>query len=222
MSINFGVLGTYFPTKKIGYTIGLQFMSYSESTSGNNYYTSFKAIDSENETYERRIWGNNISEEVKLSVVHIPLQITYNFLENRNLSLYGSFGPGISVPVSKNFTGKGTFTYKGYYPEEQALLYDLPEFGFSSDVNINTKGKLRTNLAFFDFGITVGAAFNINRYYKLHTSVGYNFALTNPVKAEGSHSLSNNINSYYSFMNVGKNGLSNLCFSLGISKSILF
>ena len=45
-------------------------------------------------------------------------------------------------PVSKKYTSKGTFTYKGYYPAYNVLLENLPAYGFPSNYKSAVDGEL--------------------------------------------------------------------------------
>ena len=222
LAFNFGLSARYYLDKSYGLSTGMELLNLKQTYSGKDYYTSFNDFDSENKPYERRIWGSSISESAKLALLHIPIHFFYWNTINRNLAIFGNIGPGISIPLKRQYTGTGTFTYKGYYSEYKVLLFDLPEYGFSTDVPVNTTEKLKTPLAIIDVGASVGIAFTINRYYKFFTTVNYTRSLTCISKNTGTYHVSNETGSFNSLLYNGKNNLNNVSFSIGIQKDILF
>jgi hypothetical protein len=222
LAIDFGLSARYYLDKSYGLATGIELLNLKQIFSGKDYYTSFGEIDSENKSYERRIWGSSISESARLAMLHIPVHFFYWNALNRNMALFGTIGPGFSVPLKRQYIGSGTFTYKGYYSEYKVLLYDLPEYGFSTDVPVNTTEKLRTPFVVIDAGVSVGLAFTINRYYKFITSISYIRTITGISKSTGTYHISNETGSFNSLLYNGQNNLNNVSFSIGIQKDILF
>ena len=219
---DFGVSCLYYVDKTYGFTSGLHLISFHQETSGKDYYNAFDAIDTDNKPYERRIWGSSISENLSLHLINIPLHFFYKYSFSRNMNLFVTFGPGISIPVVRNFSGSGTFTYKGYYSDSGVLLFDIPVYGYNSNVSVNKTQKLNTPLAIVTASANVGIAFAMNRYYSFVVSAGYFRSLSRVAKNNNSHSLSNDIGSFNSFLSAEKTVLSNVSISIGITKDILF
>jgi len=219
---NFGVTAQYFLDKTYGISSGIQMLSFKQTSTGNEYFESFDDIDSDNQSYERRVWGKNISEKTSLRLIHLPVHFFYVHPLNGAIAVYGSIGPGISIPIQKKYSGSGMFTYKGYYPEDGVLLHDIPVYGFNTDVSVNTNETLKNRFVILDVGASFGFAFTINRYYKFHTSLNYYRSISNLAKGNGSYHISNELGSFNSFLYNGKNNLNNLSISIGITKDILY
>ncbi len=219
---DFGVSFNYFLNKTFGFSSGIRLISFNQTTSGKEYYTAFDATDTENQPYERRVWAKDISEKLSLHLVNIPLHFFYKYSFNRNMALFADAGPGIFIPVVRNYSASGVFTYKGYYPDTHALLYDIPVYGFSSNVVVDSKLTLKAPLAILNVGASVGFAFAMNRYYNFVASVGYIRTVTPVAKNITPHTISNEIGSFNSFLNNGGGYLSNFSVSIGITKDILF
>jgi hypothetical protein len=221
-TFHFGLVGKYYLDKSYGIASGIQLMNFKQSFTGNEYYTSFNEMDSENQSYERRVWGSTITESSNITFIHIPVHFFYKYTFNRGLAAYGSIGPGFSIPVKKQYSASGTFTYKGYYPEDDALLYDIPIYGFSSNVPVNVTEKLKTPFAIIDVGASIGLLFTINRYYRFFTAVECSHSITNVGKKAAEYHMSNEIGSFNSLLYHEKSRFNNVSFSIGITKDILY
>jgi hypothetical protein len=211
--------------KKTGISTGLLFKSYKSTFSGKEYQISFNSIDGEGDAYIRNVTGSQISEVSSLSCIRIPIQFFYTFQITRDISFVAELGPGISIPLKKECQGSGTFTYTGLYPQyNNVVLADIPPYGFNSNVPVDLKDKLKTNFAFVDAGLSAGVVFSITRYWKFHTSVNYNRSLTRIIKSSYSsdYHISNELGSYYSFINNAHSAASDFYISFGIRKVILY
>lgn len=217
-----GVSFHYYFDKTYGFASGVQLISFRQTTSGKDYYNAFETIDTENKSYERRIWGSNISEKLSIHLINIPLHFFYKYPFNRNLALFASIGPGISIPVVRNYSGSGLFTYKGYYPDTKVTLKDIPVYGFNSNVSVDTKQKLKTPFIILNASANAGFTFAMNRYYTFVASIGYFRTITQVAKNFTPHTLSNEIGSFNSYLNNGGGSLSNFSVSIGVTKDILF
>lgn len=221
-SFNGGVSAKYFINKNFGLSSGIQFLSFNQTAKGDSSYESFFLRDSEDSLYERRVWGKNIMEKTTLGVIHIPLHLFYYHPLNRKVAVYASAGAGITIPIRKKYTGSGTFTYIGYYPNLGAELYSIPLYGFASDTTINTSNNLSNRLITFNIVASIGVTFTINRYYKFFTAVNYYRSVSSVVKENGNYHISNEVGSFNSFLGYGSGVLSNISVSIGITKDILF
>lgn len=223
MSINFGITGQYFMDKSYGISSGIQLLNFKQTFSGKTYYDSFNSIDSEGESYERRVWGNDVKETSTLRLINIPIHFFYGLPIARGVTLYGAIGPGFSFPVQKQYTGSGVFTYKGYYPQYSNVIIENPSiYGFGGNDTIKANETLKCPFAIIDLGVSVGLSFTINRYYKFFTSVNYIKSVTGISKSSGAYHISNEMNSFYSLLYNQKNGFTNYSISFGITKDILY
>lgn len=126
-----------------GISLGAGYGSYSSNHLLESYEFDYTTTDSENDSYERRITGTDIFEIQNISFLNIPVTINFSVPFNRNkMGFYVHSGISFSIPVSGTFSSSGTFSYKGYYPEYNVLLEDLPAYGFGTNINNEAAGEL--------------------------------------------------------------------------------
>jgi len=136
VSFDFG----YSFSRSFGLSTGLGFSSYSTKVSPDTYSNKFNTTDSENELYERRIEGSDIIELQDVSFLSLPLALNFTLPVGKKGGFFLQTGIYFSLPVIKNYSSSGTFTYTGFYPAYNVLLQDLPEYGFVSNAAVATDG----------------------------------------------------------------------------------
>lgn len=133
----------YFFSKYFGLSTGLGLSPYFTRLSLDSYSNSLDTIDSENESYERRISGKYIKENQKIYFLEIPVMINFQCPFSKAIGFYVQSGINLAIPVSKNYSSSGTYTYSGYYPAYNVLLKDIPYEGFKSNVKNDINGELK-------------------------------------------------------------------------------
>lgn len=169
----------YFFSKYIGLSSGIGFDSYNSQLFLAGYQNKFNAIDSENETYERQVSGTGIKEDQKIGFISVPLCLNIRFPFTKTVGFFLQPGINLEIPISKNYTSSGAFTFKGYYPAYNVLLEDLPDYGFPSNVISTSKGELE--LKSFDVNMIASAGFDFYVQKKIQLSVAafYSKSLSN-------------------------------------------
>lgn len=133
----------YLFSKYFGLSTGIGLSPYFTELSLDSYLNSVDMIDSENESYERRISGSNIKEVQKIYFLEVPLMLNYMYPMGKTNGFYLQSGINLSIPVVKNFLNSGTFSYSGYYPAYNVLITDIPYEGFKSNVESDISGELK-------------------------------------------------------------------------------
>lgn len=137
------------------------------------HQTPFKdQIDQDGDLFHLLAEGNNLNEETKLSFIEIPMFAKLRFIlyDSKIFNhIFFNLGPVFSIGVSNSVIVDGTYTYRGYYPEYHVVLYDIPEYGYYTDTNINSTAESKTksfNMSgLIEAGINIplmGEALNMN------------------------------------------------------------
>jgi len=189
-------------SKSIGLSIGLGFDSYKTDLSLNTYANKFNSIDSENESYERRIAGTDIKEIQTISFLNLPLCIDFQLPVSSRFGFFLQTGISFSIPMSKKYNSSGTFTYTGFYPAYNALLQDLPAYGFVSNTEIKSDGSLELKTFNIDGMANAGFQYLIRNKIRIALGIHYNRSLSNISKysSPDSFQLSSDINQINSMM----------------------
>jgi hypothetical protein len=169
----------YFFSDYIGLSSGLGINSYKTQLNIDSYQNSFSATDSENESYTRRVSGNGIKEIQNISALSIPFYINFRLPLIKSIGFFLQSGLNMSIPLSKNYTSSGTFSYKGYYAIDNVLIENLPDYGFPSNVSGNTDGKLTLKSLAFDFVASAGLSYFIQEKFQLALAASFDKSLSN-------------------------------------------
>jgi hypothetical protein len=192
----------YFFNPVFGISTGLSYASYQGQLTLDSYQNKFSATDSENETYERRVSGKNITEDQNIGFLGIPVCLNLRLPAGKTFGLFLQAGLNFAFPVNKKFTSNGTFTYKGYYPAYNVLLEDLPAYGFPSNAAVRSEGTLNLKPVCFEAIASAGFDILIRKKFQLLMAATYNQSLTSiadypdPEKFQ----LSTDVNQIYSVM----------------------
>jgi hypothetical protein len=161
----------YFFSKYFSFSTGIGLSPYFTRLSLDRYTNSLDTIDSENESYERRISGININETQKIYFLEIPVMLNFQCPFSKAIGFYLQSGINLAIPVSKNYSSSGIFTYSGYYPAYNVLLKDIPYEGFKSNVKNDISGELKVKTINSELVASGGFYFCTEKQYQV--SVGF-------------------------------------------------
>ena len=133
----------YFFSKYFGISTGIGLSPYVTQLSLDPYSNSLDTVDIENESYERRISGNNIEETQKIYFLEIPVILNFQCPFSKAIGFYLQGGINLAIHVGNNYSSSGTFSYSGYYPAYNVVLKDIPYEGFKSNVKNDVSGELK-------------------------------------------------------------------------------
>jgi OmpA-OmpF porin, OOP family len=179
-SINAGY--SYFFSQHWGVQSGLG-LQWFNARSTINYFSAAPQVDMDGESLEFRANYNNWQEKQQALFLDVPLTFQYRHALSNKISLQGSVGGKISIPVSSNYkTTGGSITTTGYYAQLNAELSDLPEYGFATITDsYNGKLSLRpTYMAIAD----VGGLYTLSPKVDLYVGAYINYGLNNALKAD--------------------------------------
>jgi hypothetical protein len=163
----------YFFSKNFGISSGVGFNSFQTQLALNPYENNYNTTDSENEAYNRRVSGQDITELQKVAFLNIPICINLQLPFGYKFGFFLQPGINLSIPVSKKYSSSGTFTFTGYYPAYNVLLQDLPAYSFSTNVKSNSEGDLE--LKSFTTDLLASAGFFFFLQQKIQVAIGVTY-----------------------------------------------
>jgi OmpA-OmpF porin, OOP family len=173
---------SYFFTKHWGVQSGLG-LQWFNARSTVNYLSATPQVDMDGETFEFRANYNNWQEKQQALFMDIPLTLQYRHALSSKISLQGSAGGKISIPISSSFkTTGGSITTTGYYSRLNAELSDLPAYGFRTISN-SYDGTLSLRPSYMAIA-DVGGLYTLSPKVDLYLGAYINYGLNNAVKAE--------------------------------------
>ena len=170
-------VGYYF-SRYIGLSTGIGYSTYKAQITLANWQSIFSATDSENENFEMRATGTNITEDQKISYLNVPVYLNLRLPLRGKIGLFLQSGINLAFRTGQNYTGNGTFTYKGYYSKYNVLLENLPLYGFPANKATSSQGKPGIE-SFAVFAVArAGVDFNINEKIQLSFGGTYNKSIS--------------------------------------------
>jgi hypothetical protein len=118
----------YFFHPRWGISSGVGVSHYNASYSLNYTHIDYHVQDSEGEFYDHITEVVGREEQRNLLALDIPLGCEFRYQASDRVSLWGSIGAMMEVPLMTSYTvTDGIVRTKGYYPQWGLTLYDLPE-----------------------------------------------------------------------------------------------
>ena len=179
-SINAGY--SYFFNQHWGVQSGLGLQCFN-ARSTVNYLSATPQVDIDGESMEFRANYTNWQEKQQALFLDIPLTIQYRHALSNKISLQGSAGGKISIPISSSFkTAGGSITTTGYYSRLNAELSDLPEYGFTT-ITDSYNGKLSLRPSYMAIA-DMGGLYTLSPKIDLYLGAYINYGLNNALKAD--------------------------------------
>ena len=163
----------YFFSKYFGLSTGIGLGPYITHLTLDHYSNSLDTIDSEEESYERRISGNNIKETQKIYFLEIPVILNFQCPFGKSTGFYLQSGMNLAIHVGNNYASSGTFSYSGYYPAYNVVLEDIPYEGFKSNVNNDVSGELKVKTLNPGFIASGGFYFHNQKHFQISAGFFY-------------------------------------------------
>ena len=220
-SYSLSVEAGYFFSRYFGISSGIGLSPYSSRFFLETYSNSLDTIDSESEEYERRISGRDIDETQKIHFLEIPLMLNLQLPFSKAIGFYVQGGINLAIPVSRNYSSSGIFTYTGYYPAYNVLLHDIPYEGFKSNVDVEKTGDLKVKTFIPELAASGGFYFRTDKQFQIAIGAFYKKMLSDisAYTLPDPFHLSTHENQLRSFMN-GSEGTT--ACSMGISVSLRY
>ena len=93
------------------------------------------AVDADGDSFQAIYTYGELSEKLKLTYFDIPIRLCIGQPASDRVTAYFKLGITPSIKVSSKFDGEGTYSLKGYYPQWDVTLENIPELGFGNDID---------------------------------------------------------------------------------------
>jgi Outer membrane protein beta-barrel domain len=165
-------------SKYFGLSTGIGLSQYKTKLSLDTYSNSLDTVDSEGESYERRITGEDIKETRKIYFLEIPLILNFQCPVGGPVGIYVQGGISMAIPIGTDYSGSGIFSYKGYYPAYNVVLEDIPYEGFRNNVKNDVTGELNVKSVNFEFLTSGGLYYHNSKNFQISAGVFYKSMLS--------------------------------------------
>lgn len=134
------------------------------------------AIDSDNESYERKTKYSSLVEEQKAIMLMFPVSVEYYYPIYSMMDLYASAGVEVLIPQQVNYeVVSGEIETRAYYSNYDVELYNLPQHGLESKASdYNGDIKLTNSYSML---MEFGALFHLTKQLGLCMSGYFTYGL---------------------------------------------
>lgn len=101
---------------------------------------TIESVDADGDKYQAICDYSDMAEKQKLTYLNIPIRLCIGQPVRDRVTAYFKIGVTPSINVSSKFEGEGTYSLKGYYPQWDVTIEDVPELGFGSDFDSYADG----------------------------------------------------------------------------------
>lgn len=171
----------YFFSDNIGLSSGIGFISYKNQLTLDSYQSSYTATDTDTppESYERKVTGANIKESQKIGCLSVPVSINLHLPVGDKSGFFLQAGVNIAIPIIKNYSSSGKFSFEGYYSAYNVWLSNLPDYGFPMDKPIVSNGQLELKSIEFNVAASGGFDFFIQERMQIAIAACYDKSISN-------------------------------------------
>lgn len=93
-------------------------------------FEKIDCTDNDGDAYQASLSTNDLKEQLTLTYLDIPIRLCFGQPAKDRVTAYFKIGVMPSINLLSNFNASGTYTLKGYYPQWDVTLEDIPELGF--------------------------------------------------------------------------------------------
>lgn len=164
--------------------VGLGVSYYNKKIYFDNFSENLLGIyDYDDTKFNAFMSYKNIEESANFTYLDIPLYIEYGKPYQTKLNGWVKLGIKTSLLIANKFSGTGTYTSTGYYPEWDVELHNIPNLGLYTDRQSYEDAEYKFS-PFVIWGCLSGGinipftSFNENRLSKFILRVGGNLEYT--------------------------------------------
>lgn len=168
----------YFFSRYFGLTTGIKYSQYYSNLYIDTYQNHLNTVDIENDPYELRITGNDVEEIQQFDIMSIPFCVNVRMPLNKVFGAFLQTGINFFIPLSKSYESVGTFTYQGYFPAYNVVLENMPEYGFPSDLIIQSKGIPELNHLSIGCVASLGLDYLVNKRVQFIAAAYFDMSLS--------------------------------------------
>jgi len=180
----------YMITKGFGIGTGIRIGTYSTTLRINNYnkqLTSY-VTDDDNDEYYPIFNITELEELNKIKTIDIPIFLKFRGGKGKT-GFYFDLGAIYSKFRDATYTLNGTGTVKGYYPEYNVTLENIPEYNFTTQNFNATEEDMTMPSSNLSVATSMGISFMVYQDVTLRIGVNALFGLTDLMYYESRHPL---------------------------------
>jgi hypothetical protein len=148
-----------------GIGIGAGYSKYSSDVSLDKYYNTTAAFDNEGDNYEYRVYGSNLKENQLINFIEIPFLLVLQNQYHKKFKMSLGLGVKAMLPVQSHFKGtSGEIETRGFYPQYNVELSNMPNHGFDIFSIKNASGQLSTKVSYAAI-MELGAKISLGKIY---------------------------------------------------------
>ncbi|MBL7728009.1 MAG: OmpA family protein [Dinghuibacter sp.] len=171
---------------------GLEVFRYqSKATLTDNQVYAHNQVDDMGSAFEYRVTTTGYTETQTLSALRVPLMLQFTTGSLTKTQWYINAGGKFMLPAKVIINATASqLTTKGYYPDVHAEVHDLPQHGFGTVTNWQSKGSYSTKPGWL-FSAATGFSFKLNHSgsTRLYAGVYTDYGISNLQNSSGPVSI---------------------------------
>jgi hypothetical protein len=205
---------TYMLTSNIGIGTGIKFGSYKPGykVEGFTAQLSTLYVDIDGDDYFPIYEDMNLEEITTIKSLDIPLFARYKINKGK-LSYCADLGLVFTSFTEMSYTLSGTATRKGYYPDLNVVLFDLPEYNYTDETfDANDTHELETPGLGLSGFLSIGVMYEVYSDILVKVGVSGSYGLN-----DFGPEIPSTYNKFYSATYLGEVSMNSLSFEVGIA-----
>ena len=234
--IDFGFNLWYNLKNSLILNLGVGYSSYSLNIDADDFsfnYFAPSSADIDGNTYYRYYDVRNLSQQIKVNYLTIPIYLGYTYNVTKWLGIYLNAGASLGINAGSSLSSvAGQARVYGIYPEYGNLIIDESYMNGFGTTDLAKAQKQSVNVSGFSSALLLGFGFDVKLYGPVWVNAGvrYNVGLgnifTDSYNGSGSFSSDNapvtytvaegeRVNALTDYMK--KSSLASLCLNIGIA-----
>ncbi len=214
----------YFNNGKIkaNVSLGIGMTNY-QASRRLNYAGTYTEMDYDNQMVNITETANNLVEYQNLEYMDIPLKFGFDFTMTSKLDAYLSIGATYGFKLKGMYDSKATLTRTGFYPDFNALLYDIDVAGSPYFYPQNKRMISRDNLALknnLSLESALGVKYRFHDIVSAFVGIKYMHGFSNVIDEKGESIVRHDAGYNYSLNSVsfrnGKSQTSGMGIEIGL------
>jgi hypothetical protein len=168
---------------------GIGFSNYKSEYTLTDYNNrndnAIERVDIDGDNYYAYYTNTDIDEWVGLTFIDIPIGVNYSTTE-KGLGFNIQTGINLSFMASSYYYADGITTVEGYYPDYHVVLYDIPEYGFTTNP-VDTTSDWNLNQFQFSAFLSLGVQIPVNNKFTIQTGPYFTIGINDLVYDKGKH-----------------------------------
>ncbi len=201
--------------------LALDYVPYNYNLSLAAYLDTIPSVDKDGANVNILTGLQNISEEMKIITLEIPVYLLYHRTISSKFGIYGRIGFKPGITLSSKYISNTTGEYKGQYPDLNNIILfgsTMEDYGYGK-YEVRNDGTNAENITKFMLSgfAGVGADYQLTNYLSIFAGISYSFGLLKHSKVVDNYHVSINHSDLRSLTGLGNLMTRRLAFEIGIN-----